>query len=68
MPNTDWDFPSTNSSDWTKPSVNPTDWEKTGTNSTNWSPGSIFSDYYLLLQNDTDALLYQDDATFIGIQ
>ena len=67
-PSTNWSKPSPESTDWSKPSVNSSNWERTGVNSTNWNPGPIFTDYYLLLQDETYALLYQDEATFIGLQ
>ena len=45
-----------------------TNWAGVSSESTNWGNENPFSDFYLLLQNGTDALLYQDDETFIGLQ
>lgn len=68
MASTDWANPSSESTDWTPTSINSTDYASVATNSTNWGNSPVFTDFYLLLQNGTDGLLYQDDATFIGIQ
>ena len=57
------------STNWSPTGVSSTNWLPTTTNSTNWGEGSIFSDFYLLLQGTTTfGLLLQDGNFLLGLQ
>ena len=68
MASTNWSDTDTESTNWSPTSVNSTNYADVATNSTHWGGGPVFSEFYLLLQDGTDGLLYQDESTLIGIQ